>query len=705
MRYADRMKTLAGAGLALGLIIQCAWALQPQVRVVGLSIKAGARGTALVVTGSTAFIGEVEASQQAVNGSTSEITLRIADATYGLGVHRFTELPEGSPVAEIEGREREGYGVVELVVRAHILPDEQAVVKAKGNRILLLVSQDPVKAVSWEAPAPLLSQGSAGDEAGDETEWEPAGIDGEARAVALVEYNETVEAAAADEPEPELAEEPEAVAEQEQNTETPVAEAAVEAASDADVSDEDEGGIACLENVNLVQRDGVARLQFVFSHASQARVRREHGRAILLFEGAVNCIGEPRLEPPGEQHFRSVELRQRTRDDGEWLGAIVTLGSDSSPLYVTHEGTTVSVVTSVLETRRYSFWTTDDQPYTAVAFVEPEPVEADAPDEATDPEPYPAANAVPEEDGVVESVALGQVQETAPEPEAVEDEVQDSEGAAVAAAAVVSEPSTPHELDEPETVTGYLVTVGDNINLRGTPSTEENNVLGRLGRGATVGLLGEEGAWCRVKTMNETVGWVYGSLLAERTDVAADDDGEGPELAAEKPTKPVAPVQATASMASMFPVNAVGALTSMAQGTPPAGTTGPASTVASSPSPAPAPDEAPPLPNLVRYNTYGRDPFIPHSRKIDDGYPNVENLRLVGILYDRSDRIALLQDDLFQDKSYTMREQDQVSSGTVWRINPTNVIFLITELGISRTYTLELPNVSPTKVQARRGKS
>jgi hypothetical protein len=111
------------------------------------------------------------------------------------------------------------------------------------------------------------------------------------------------------------------------------------------------------------------------------------------------------------------------------------------------------------------------------------------------------------------------------------------------------------------------------------------------------------------------------------------------------------------------------------------------------------------IPNqqVVQYTTFGRDPFIPFSRKIDEGVPAVENLVLVGVLYDQTDRIALFEDELFKEKSYSMRESDPVSNGTLWRITPGSAVFLITELGITRAYTLEMRDVSPTKVQSKRG--
>jgi len=237
------------------------------------------------------------------------------------------------------------------------------------------------------------------------------------------------------------------------------------------------------------------------------------------------------------------------------------------------------------------------------------------------------------------------------------------------------------------------------------------NIVGRLSRGTTVSLLEEDGAWCRIAFGDSLQGWVYGELLGEKS------EGVGMVALEEEPDVPSAdkPAPLTKS-ASMFPVSAVTSLAALGAGQgesagevegeqsePPVGTTVAASAELEKPV-APVPSTAAPQ-QVVHYTTFGRDPFMPHIRRRDSGHPNVEDLDLVGILFDRSDRIALLQDQLFKDKSYALREHDPVSYGTVWRINPDNVVFLITEMGISRTYTLELGEVSPTKVNATRGRS
>jgi hypothetical protein len=100
--------------------------------------------------------------------------------------------------------------------------------------------------------------------------------------------------------------------------------------------------------------------------------------------------------------------------------------------------------------------------------------------------------------------------------------------------------------------------------------------------------------------------------------------------------------------------------------------------------------------NMIRYHRKGRDPFIPYISSVESdlGLPFVENLRLVGILYDDRDRIGLLEDKKNNNRPFTLREEDRVEKGKVLKIYRDRIVFLITEYGISRTVTLRLTETS-----------
>ncbi|KMQ51619.1 hypothetical protein CHISP_1376 [Chitinispirillum alkaliphilum] len=97
---------------------------------------------------------------------------------------------------------------------------------------------------------------------------------------------------------------------------------------------------------------------------------------------------------------------------------------------------------------------------------------------------------------------------------------------------------------------------------------------------------------------------------------------------------------------------------------------------------------------VVRYNVHGRDPFIPivfDTTSVTD-LPRVQNLKLVGILEDDYERIALLENIRDYNRAYAMREDDPLENGKILRIHRDKVVFLIREYDVSRTYTLNLTN-------------
>jgi hypothetical protein len=93
---------------------------------------------------------------------------------------------------------------------------------------------------------------------------------------------------------------------------------------------------------------------------------------------------------------------------------------------------------------------------------------------------------------------------------------------------------------------------------------------------------------------------------------------------------------------------------------------------------------------LVRYKVFGRDPFVPLVKDPDaiSELPRVENLRLVGVLEDTRERIALLEDFTNNNRAYALRVNDLVEYGKVLRVHRDKVVFLIRDFDVSRSYTL-----------------
>ncbi|GBU23064.1 hypothetical protein R80B4_02978 [Fibrobacteres bacterium R8-0-B4] len=96
---------------------------------------------------------------------------------------------------------------------------------------------------------------------------------------------------------------------------------------------------------------------------------------------------------------------------------------------------------------------------------------------------------------------------------------------------------------------------------------------------------------------------------------------------------------------------------------------------------------------LVQYKVFGRDPFVPLIRDTTaTALPSVENLKLVGVLEDARERIALLEDFKNGNRAFALRTNDPVAQGKVLRVHRDKVVFLIKDFEVSHSYTLGLSN-------------
>jgi hypothetical protein len=97
---------------------------------------------------------------------------------------------------------------------------------------------------------------------------------------------------------------------------------------------------------------------------------------------------------------------------------------------------------------------------------------------------------------------------------------------------------------------------------------------------------------------------------------------------------------------------------------------------------------------VVRYRSFGRrDPFMPLVAKALTGYqngqlPDVETLRLVGILNGEYINMALLED--MEGYGYIMETGDKVKNGYVIEIYQNKILFQVSEFGWSRSVALTM---------------
>ncbi len=95
--------------------------------------------------------------------------------------------------------------------------------------------------------------------------------------------------------------------------------------------------------------------------------------------------------------------------------------------------------------------------------------------------------------------------------------------------------------------------------------------------------------------------------------------------------------------------------------------------------------------NRITYNSYGRrDPFIPVEQGSTDNGIDIDQMKVVGIIWQSSEPMAVLEHTREANVSFTVKQGDPVHNGKVARITREGVTFDISEYGISRSYSLKL---------------
>ena len=94
----------------------------------------------------------------------------------------------------------------------------------------------------------------------------------------------------------------------------------------------------------------------------------------------------------------------------------------------------------------------------------------------------------------------------------------------------------------------------------------------------------------------------------------------------------------------------------------------------------------------VTYSSFGRrDPFVDIKGLVEEGI-NIDQVELVGIIWESDIPMAILVESKNPAISYTLKEGDKILNGKVLKITQTDVLFLIQEFGVSRRYSMSLPD-------------
>jgi len=619
----------------------------------GIDITGSEKGLALTLSADGPFSVSLEQKPAAgKNGLAAVVSIRCTKAIYGLDEFSFMDFPGACPVRRIAVSESPAEAAIEITIGMTAAPDKQLLSKQKGNTWIILLSRQSFPGFAW--------------------------------------------------------------------TSLPSASAGAKSATPAKVSIPDNGQ-ARLTDVTMLARDRVERFTFLFDRTTVMRLKREADRVVVLFVNATSDLASQRLTPPSTQ-VADIELKQVAHGGTIWLGASLDFHSGAGTeaiLQAFSDRLVIYCATDSLE--RLAMWSAKQGSGTVYPFVKMPRLPVDykgmeekaRTDLAKTVEEGASTFAVREENPT--AAAAGP-------PSALAHETPEQVTPEPASQRVNPPPSPPQAMatkKEPPAAVRLLV-AKNNVNLRSGPSASDS-LVARLAIGAGASPLARKNGWIQIRTI-EATGWVMQAMVvdssrAPRELLAKIEQGRRQQLekvAAEERAAQVASQkeklaleqkaakqkqheealakkqvekEALANRASELKAQQQAQKELAAKAAAARDSVIRLKAAQLQDSIERAKRNAP---KLVEYHVYGRDPFLPLSRDHDSPVPAVEDLNLVGILYDQADRIGLCEDKNDKARAYALRENDPVQSGYVLRVQPDKMLFLINEMGISRTYALKL---------------
>jgi hypothetical protein len=663
-RFIARLKK--GFIVVMALLLPAAGLFAATPVLSRLELIGSGRGLALTLGADAAF-GLTISERASEKSQTAVLSIKCSNVIYGLDEYQFTLFPRGAPLKQIVAKENKASGSVELLIKTLTPFDKNIRFKQKENRWVILLTSAPVNDFAWSAQnenqRPLPAGGF--DQAGMTKSAPSANV----------------------------------------RSGPPQATAS-----------------SFLEDISILHRERVEKIVFKFDAPTQMIVKSLPEKIMVLFVNAKSGLSHGAFKSEKDWLVKSIDLKEVVHGGNLWLGASIFVNRDAGVKPLVQTFPDKLVIYSVCDAKQsLSLWSAKSGTTLSYAFISPQDFRVD----------LKKIESRALSDSKTDMGKTGTFSVKEPSPKAP----QPGEEAPLPARTI------------------RVVMKKDNVALRSTPSAAPtSSVVGHLPFGALATQLEKKGPWICIES-DGVRGWIAAALAmdsvrvpralwekieaekiasvkreeklreaerirqekktrqeqltlarqkaveekkekARETErISHEEKTQQERFAAARQTGPQnqkgQPAQAAAQPA---PIEKMAS--AFASSSPPAVLPVHAldNKEAAVPQPTAAAAVVPekPLQNLIEYKVYGRDPFLPLNKDEEGPLPNVENLQIVGILYDRSARIALLEDISEKGNAYALRENDPVKNGYLLRIEPDRVLFLLNEFGISRTFAMRL---------------
>jgi Membrane protein involved in colicin uptake len=620
----------------------------------------------------------------------SLVSIYCSNVIYGLNEYKFTTLPAGCPVQQVLAKENKDGNSVELMIKVLAPLDKAIRSKQKDNRWVVLLTSAPVNDFAWTAQNDADKHSETTTSGALTTKETPA-------SAAVPEKRISVE-----------------------KTPPPAQHPAVPQVTAS----------SFLEDITILHREQVEKVILKLDSPTDIIVKCTPGKILALFVNTKNGLSHTTFKSEKDWLVKSIELNEVMHGGTKWLGASIIVNEQGGSKPIIQTLSDRLVIYSVRDTKQCLYlWSARNGTTLSYDFISPEQLQVD----------YSKIEKKVMTDSKNDFGANGTFSVGEPTPAPAKFAKKETGPVSSGGIAASSRPVVPQPAR-----TIRLVVIKDKVNLRSDPSSALNsNRVAQLPLGVIGTQEEKKGQWVRI-AFNDMHGWLLASMVldsgkvpqtmwnkieaaalekkkleekklqqeekvkalamarekAKAEALMAEEKGKAEKQAiAEEKARAVQQakdVQEAREKAAQQAKEAQKAakLQQKPLAQPPQ-ETGKAPQVAISKNQSPdtvRPPEQPAkvFPKLIEYQVLGRDPFMPLSQDEEGPLPNIENLQLVGILYDAMDRIGLFEDMRNKAKAFALRENDPVKNGYLLRIQTDKVLFLINELGISRTYAMKL---------------
>ena len=611
----------------------------------------------------------------------ASVFLEVSDAIYGLEAHTFRAFPKHFPVSRITVKDAIAKSSILLQIDMQLPPPPKLRLKQKGNQWLAMVSSRPQPALDWRAPR--NGTGSAEPKRSPPTP-----------SASTSRPPPSAAKPAASPPKPAASPPKPAASSRKKAAALPKKRPGRQETGKKKVASDKSNLVMLTDLVHLCRND-VELVQLHFSREVSHRTKRENGKYMIALPDVISGLSESAYRPGNSLLVDSLILRERTEGAKNWLLVTIHTGSgESAPLTAFRRDRIEVGAARPRGKTGFSMWSARGGEGVAADFVKLPRHTADLAALKQKAKDASRRDLAKKETFTVASARAG---DAGSKPgaaakrekggETKEDGGKKAEDGGKQPAAAPAPPPLPDEQppDPPEPRT--LVVMKDNINIRNEPSTRSReSVITQLPLGTIGHVKQRKNSWVFLEAPSAE-GWVYASLLRDSAKVpeAIWEEVRAREIAAEEARlREAEKKEAAAAAKAETPASG-----SSEPGVPEPEVSS-ADAESSKPETTTVVEQEEKAPRTITYRVLGRDPFISLRTKESDTLVDPQKARLVGILYDETDRLGLLETTAGGKRAFAVREGDRVEKGRVLKVRPDEVVFLLTEMGISHTYILRL---------------